>query len=206
MTELGLRCTKFSRRSRYNSYVGTVGKVAKNRLNRRFSTPYRLKKLATDISEFKCLGEEKLYFSPIIDHYNCEIISYGISRSPNFELVVGPLKEAIAIVKTEATYRTTIHSDQGWHYQNRGWVALLEENRIFQSMSRKSNCLDNAVTENFFGLIKQEIYYGAPLKAFDELRERIEWFVHYYNHERRKKKLAGLSPVNYRTQTSQQAA
>jgi putative transposase len=59
---------------------------------------------------------------------------------------------------------------------------------------------------SFFGLIKQEIYYGETLKAFDELREKIEWFVHYYNHERRKKKLAGLSPVNYRTQTSQQAA
>ncbi|MFD1707010.1 IS3 family transposase [Siminovitchia sediminis] len=82
MQELGLRCEKFTRKSRYKSYKGKVGKVAKNRLNRRFHTPIPLQKLVTDVTEFKCTGEEKLYFSPILDLYNGEIISYGISNKP----------------------------------------------------------------------------------------------------------------------------
>ena len=65
------------RKSRYNSYKGTVGKVAKNRLTRRFKT-LRLQKLVTDVTEFKCTNDEKLYLSPIMDLYNGEILAYGI--------------------------------------------------------------------------------------------------------------------------------
>ncbi|MBM7598972.1 transposase InsO family protein [Virgibacillus halotolerans] len=84
MRELGLKCVKFMRKSRkYNSYKGNVGKVAKNRLSRRFSTPIPLQKLVTDITEFKCLGEKKLYLNPILDLYNGEIIAYEIKERPN---------------------------------------------------------------------------------------------------------------------------
>lgn len=114
MRELGLKCVKFMRKSRkYNSYKGTIGKVAKNRLSRRFSTPIPLQKLVTDITEFKCLGDEKLYLNPILDLYNGEIIAYGIKKRPTLELVTEPLKEAIELIKNHSTYRTTIHSDQG---------------------------------------------------------------------------------------------
>lgn len=119
MRELGLKCVKFMRKSRkYSSYKGTVGKVAKNRLSRRFSTPIPLQKLVTDITEFKCLGEEKLYLNPILDLYNGEIISYEMKKRPTLDLVIEPLKETIGIIKNRGTYRTTIHSDQGWHYQH----------------------------------------------------------------------------------------
>ncbi|SDN87313.1 Integrase core domain-containing protein, partial [Tenuibacillus multivorans] len=103
-------------------------------------------------------------------------------------------------------YRTTIHSDQGWHYQHRKWVKTLKKNKIFQSMSRKATCADNAVMENFFGLMKQEMYYGEPLVSYTELKKDIERYIDYYNHERIKEKLAGLSPVEYRTQTSHTVA
>ncbi len=113
MRELGLKCVKFMRKSReYNSYKGNVGKVAKNRLSRRFCTPIPLQKLVTDMTEFKCLAEEKLYLNPIHDLYNGEIITYGIKKRPTLDLVMEPLKEIIEIVKNRATYRTTIHSDQ----------------------------------------------------------------------------------------------
>ena len=118
MKELGLKCTKFTRKSRYNSYKGKVGKVAKNRLNRRFHTQVRLQKLVTDVTEFKCVGEEKLYLSPVLDLYNGEIISYGISNRPTLNLVIEPLNQAIEVINNEGNYRTTIHSDQGWHYQH----------------------------------------------------------------------------------------
>ena len=145
MRELGLKCVKFMRKSRkYNSYKGKIGKVAKNRISRRFSTPIPLQKLVTDITEFKCLGEEKLYLNPILDLYNGEVIAFGIRKRPTLDLVMDPLKETIVIIENHATYRTTIHSDQGWHYQHNQWVKTLKANKIFQSMSRKATCADNA--------------------------------------------------------------
>lgn len=207
MQELGLKCVKFMRKSRkYNSYKGNVGKVAKNRLARRFSTPIPLQKLVTDITEFKCLGEEKLYLSPILDLYNGEIISFGIKKRPTLDLVMKPLDQTIEILKNHATYRTTIHSDQGWHYQHNQWVKTLKKNKVFQSMSRKATCADNASMENFFGILKQEMYYGEKLVSYEMLKRRIEDYIYWYNNERSKEKLTGLSPVEYRIQSSQSAA
>ncbi|WP_110928236.1 IS3 family transposase [Bacillus massiliglaciei] len=206
MGELDLKCGKFTRKSRYNSYRGKVGKVAKNRLNRRFTAPYRLQKLVTDVTEFKCTGNKKLYLSPIVDLYNGEIISFGISNRPTLDLVLAPLNQAIDMVKNEAGYRTTIHSDQGWQYQHNKWVKALKVNKIFQSMSRKATCADNAAMENFFGILKQEMYYGEELISYGELKKKIAEYIDYYNNIRIKLKLAGLSPVQYRTQTSQPAA
>ncbi|HLR54088.1 MAG TPA: IS3 family transposase [Pseudogracilibacillus sp.] len=207
MQELGLKCVKFMRKSRkYNSYKGNVGKVAKNRLSRRFSTPIPLQKLVTDITEFKCLEEKKLYLNPILDLYNGEIIAYEMKERPTLDLVMNPLKESIEIIKNRAIYRTTIHSDQGWHYQHHQWVRTLKQNKVFQSMSRKATCADNASMENFFGILKQEMYYGEALVSYEELKRRIEEYISWYNHERSKEKLTGLSPVEYRTQSSQSAA
>ena len=207
MNVIGLKCIKFTRKSRrYNSYKGEVGKVAENLLNRRFNTPIPLQKLVTDITEFKCTGNEKLYLNPILDLYNGEIISYGISNKPTLNLVLKPLHEAVEIIKSEAKYRTTIHSDQGWHYQHNKWVKILKGNKFFQSMSRKATCEDNASMENYFGIMKQEMYHGEALLSYRELKQKIEEYIYYYNNERIKLKLAGLSPVEYRTQTSQTAA
>ena len=206
MRLLGLKCVKFTRKSRYNSYKGTVGKVARNRLNRRFNTSIRLQKLVTDVTEFKCTGNKKLYLSPIMDLYNGEIISFGISDRPTLHLVIEPLHQAIEIIKKEAEYRTTIHSDQGWHYQHKKWIKTLKDHKIYQSMSRKATCADNAAMENFFGILKQEMYYGEELVSYEELKRKIEEYIDYYNNKRIKQKLAGLSPVQYRCQSSQSAA
>ena len=78
------------------------------------------------------------------------------------------------------------------------YTRRLKEERIFQSMSRKGNCLDNSVMENFFGLIKQEIYYGVMYYSFDELKLKIERYINYYNEQRIKEKLGWMSPVQYR--------
>lgn len=183
-----------------------MGTVAKNRLNRRFHTSHALQKLVTDVTEFKCTGEEKLYLSPVMDLYNGEIIGMGMSKRPTLEFVLDSLHQALPIIGNRAPYRTTIHSDQGWHYQHRLWVRTLKRNGIFQSMSRKATCADNAAMENFFGLLKQEMYFGEALVPYEELKLNIERYVHYYNHERIKQKLAGMSPVNYRIHASQLAA
>jgi len=131
LTEMGLKCEKFQRKSRrYQAYKGPVGKVAKNLLNRRFDTNIPLQKLVTDVTEFKCLEERKLYLSPILDLYNSEIISFSISDRPTLNFVMEPLSKAIETIKNNVQYRTTIHSDQGWHYQHNQWVKALKKKNI----------------------------------------------------------------------------
>ena len=80
----------------------------------------------------------------------------------------------------------------------KAYTQKLKEERIFQSMSRKGNCHDNAVMENFFGLMKQEMYYGVIYYSYEELKDAIERYIKYYNEQRIKEKLGWMSPVQYR--------
>ncbi|PHV69174.1 IS3 family transposase [Sporanaerobium hydrogeniformans] len=204
--KLGLQVTSFTRKSRkYSSYKGKVGKVAPNRIHRRFETPIPHQKITTDTSEFKYYEVDdkgrmiikKLYLDPFMDMCNREIISYGISQRPSAENIMDALNEAIKIT-SDCKYRRTFHSDQGWAYQMKAYSYKLKENKIFQSMSRKGNCHDNSVMENFFGIMKQEMYYGEVYYSYDELKETIDKYIRYYNEKRIKEKLGWMSPVEYR--------
>jgi transposase InsO family protein len=112
-------------------------------------------------------------------------------------MVLEGLEEAITITNN-CPYRRTFHSDQGWIYQMRAYTDKLETNHIFQSMSRKGNCLDNALMESFFSQLKQEIFYGKNYHSFKELKSAIDNYIQYYNNERIKRKLNYLSPVEFR--------
>lgn len=90
--------------------------------------------------------------------------------------------------------------DQGFHYQHKDYQKLLKDNHILQSMSRKGNCLDNAVMENFFGLLKSELLYLQKFESVEHFLKELEEYLHYYNDVRIKEKLNGMSPVQYRTQ------
>ncbi|MBF1708814.1 MAG: IS3 family transposase [Streptococcus sanguinis] len=206
MQKLGLQVTSFIRKSRkYSSYKGKVGTVAPNRIRRRFNTYIPHQKITTDTTEFKYyeitakghMTMHKLYLDPFMDMCNGEIISYGIDRHPSAKNVMDALQQAIAIT-SDCKYRRTFHSDQGWAYQMKAYSHRLKEERIFQSMSRKGNCHDNSVMENFFGLLKQEIYYGVIYYSYDELKSEIERYIKYYNEQRIKERLGWLSPVQYR--------
>lgn len=206
MQKLGLQVTSFTRKSRkYSSYKGKVGKVAPNRIHRRFETHIPYQKITTDTSEFKYyeIDEKgrmiikKLYLDPFMDLCNREIISYGISQRPSAESIMKALNEAIEIT-SDCKFRRTFHSDQGWAYQMKAYVHTLREKRIFQSMSRKGNCHDNSIMENFFGIMKQEMYYGMTYYSYEELKIAIEKYIKYYNEKRIKEKLGWMSPVEYR--------
>ncbi|MDZ3995585.1 IS3 family transposase ISPsy8 [Pseudomonas sp. Teo4] len=95
-----------------------------------------------------------------------------------------------------------IHSDQGWHYQQAQYRHKLNEHGVKQSMSRKGNCLDNAAMESFFGTLKAEFFYLKRFESVEELKAGLEEYIRYYNHDRIKQKLNGLSPVDYRTQVT----
>ena len=184
--------------SKYRSYKGQVGRVADHVLQRQFKADKPNQKWVTDVTEFNVRGE-KLYLSPIMDLYNGEIISYQTQRRPMFELVKDMLKDALK--KLKSTEKPIIHSDQGWQYQMRHYQQQLKQHGLIQSMSRKGNCLDNASMESFFGILKSECFYGKKFNTIDELEQSVKEYIHYYNHERIKVKLKGLSPVEYRTQS-----
>ena len=210
MQKLKLQVSTYTRKSRkYSSYKGTVGKVAPNRIKRHFRTSIPYQKITTDTTEFNYyvtdyqgrLLTHKLYLDPFMDMYNGEIISYGISKTPSAENIMEALDNAIKLTAS-CQYRRTFHSDQGWAYQMKSYTNKLKEEGIFQSMSRKGNCHDNSVMENFFGLLKQEIYYGKTYYSYGELKQAIEDYIKYYNEKRIKERLGWLSPVQYRRRHS----
>ena len=91
-----------------------------------------------------------------------------------------------------------IHSDQRFRCQHSSWASKLRKLNIRHSTSRKGNCLDNSPMENFFGILKQEMYYGMEFKNYEELRKEIESYIKWYNEDRINAKLNGMSPIDYR--------
>lgn len=195
MKELGLKSTV--RPKRYNSYRGDSGKSVEHTLKREFEATKPNQKWVTDVTEFK-VHDQKVYLSPILDLFNREVVSFTVSKSARLGLVTDMLGDAIK--QLASNERPLFHSDQGWQYRTRVVQNMLQDNNLPQSMSRKGNCLDNAVAENFFGILKTEMYHGHEFKDADELIKKIKDYIYYYNHERIKLKLKGLSPVDYRNQ------
>ena len=200
MKQLGLISIVHPKR-KYNSYKGTVGKVAKNILKRDFNATKPNEKWVTDITEFK-VHNEKLYLSPIVDLFNGEVVSYNISRRPMFNQVIDMIEKAFSKIPNNT--KLILHSDQGWQYQMKQYQELLKNKGIIQSMSRKGNCLDNACAENFFGILKSELFYvkEKEYNNVDELEKDIIEYIDYYNNKRIKGKLKGMSPVQYRIHSS----
>ncbi len=201
-------------KAKYKSYKGDFNGTVDNCLihkvidekqhktyySRDFQTTGCNEKWTTDITEFH-IAAGKVYLSPIMDMHNREIISYNISTRPDFRQIEGMLEQALA--KYPDLKGLVFHSDQGWQYQMWSYHKILKEHGIIQSMSRKGNCLDNAPMENFFGRMKNEMFYGHEyeFETIEQLTKEIEEYIHYYNHERIQIKLKGLTPVQYRYQS-----
>lgn len=194
MNGMGLKCK--IRKVRYRSYKGEVGKIAPNIIDRDFTALAPNQKWATDVTQIN-IGSTKLYLSPILDMFNGEIISYNISQSPNLEQIYDMLDKAFA--RFDCLDGLILHSDQGWQYQHYGYRKRLEEHNIIQSMSRKGNCLDNAMAENFFGIMKSELLYAEKFETPEAFMKALDEYIEYYNNKRIKSRLKGKSPVQYRT-------
>jgi len=193
MRELELK--SLIRVKKYAAYRGEQGNIAPNILQRNFKADQPGQKWVTDITEFK-VKDRKLYLSPILDLFNGEIISFTLADRPQLKHVLDMIKK----VKKQSKLNTPtiLHSDQGWHYQMKRYQQLLKDKNIQISMSRKGNCLDNAVIENFFGTLKSEVFYLKKYQSINQLKNEINEYIHYYNHHRIKSKLNGKSPVQYR--------
>ena len=195
MKELGLVCRV--RMKKYRSYKGEVGKIAPNLLNRNFHADTPNQKWVTDVTEFSLFGQ-KLYLSPILDLHSSYLVSYAISDRPILNMVTTMLDKAFETIPDGTGL--ILHSDQGWQYQHKRYQRMLKQKGIRQSMSRKGNCLDNAVMENFFGLLKSELLYLQEFASMEHFKQELMDYLDYYNNRRIKAKLKGLPPALHRQQ------
>ena len=196
MNEMGLCCK--IRRRKYSSFRGETNKSAPDLIQRDFHADSPNQKWTTDVTEFALLGK-KVYLSPILDMYNSEIISYSISLTPNYKMILDMLEGAFQKIPDDIGL--IFHSDQSWCYRLKDYQNKLIQKGIRQSMSRKGNCLDNSIMENFFGLLKSEMFFGETFDSIEIFIKTLEKYIYYYNHKRVKGKQKGLSPVKYRIQS-----
>lgn len=195
MKEMGLKAVAC--KAAYRSYKGDVGRIAPNLLERDFQAQAPNQKWTTDVTQIK-IGDTRIYFSPILDMYNGEVIAHNISLVPNLAQVYDMLEQGLS--KFDDLEGLIFHSDQGWQYQHAGYRQKLKERGIVQSMSRKGNCLDNAMMESFFGTMKSELLYPNKFETPQEFIQALEEYIDYYNNRRIKSRLNGMSPVQFRLQ------
>ena len=212
MHENGLKAFQ-GKSSKFHTYKGDNGNhkenllldsIVNNNTNkiqyiRNFKTNKPNQKWTTDVSEFR-ISSGKLYLSPILDMYDSSIISYDISTKANFEQTKRMLNKAFR--KYVNLDGLIFQSDQGWQYQSIYYQNELKKRNIRQSFSRKGNCTDNSIMENFFGIMKKEMFYGyeKDFKTLEELKIAMNKYIKYYNNKRINKKRKGLSPLEYRQQ------
>jgi transposase InsO family protein/transposase-like protein len=197
MRDKGYTRKKTKKWRKYNSYAGDLGFTKLNHMNQDFHTTRPYEKAGTDITMFRT-KRGSVYLSPIIDFNSREVLSYTAGTNAKMDKITKML-ELLKKHHSNLVKGMMIQSDQGIQYQNSRYQTKLEELGMIQSMSRKGNCLDNSPTENFFGRMKVEMWYGheeeyknpkALLKAIDE-------YIDYYNNTRLVTKHK-MSPIEYR--------
>jgi transposase InsO family protein len=196
MKEMGLHAIIRKKKPYFGKKESYI--ISQNHLNRDFQACRPDQKWVTDIT---CLifNGQKLYLSAIKDLYNNEIIAYQISRRNDIKLVLDTLKKA----KNKRNVRgTLLHSDQGFQYTSRQYNKLIQTYKMKVSMSRKANCWDNASMESFFSHFKSECFHLHPFRSPKEVKDAVNRYIRFYNHQRFQKKLNNLSPYQYRIQAA----
>ena len=197
MREMGLRA-KVRQHRPYISYSGTVSRIADNKLERNFTPDTPNTAFVSDVTEFRIAGR-KVYLSPVMDLFDRSIVAHTVATSPSTAFTATSLTKAIVACAPEPGW--IMHTDQGFQYQHSTWRKLIDEHGGVQSMSRKANCYDNAVMENFFGHVKAEMYHGEVFDTVEEFTQAIDEYIGWYNTERIQQRLKGLTPMQYRNQT-----
>jgi len=184
------------RRHRKYHQMGEQLHKYENLLNRQFQADRPNAKWVTDISYIHT-AQGVLYLSMIRDLYDNSIVAYKTGTEQTVNLVLNTIKAAVQ--KEAVTAELQLHSDQGLQYTSHGYFNLTKEYGITPSMSRRGNCYDNAMAENFFGILKTECIYRHKPKSFDEARQMIDDHIYFYNNERIQLKTK-LTPLEKRRQ------
>jgi putative transposase len=167
-----------------------------NLLNRDFNSERPNEKWVTDISYIKT-PQGTLYLSMIRDLFDESIVAYQMGTEQSVNLVLNTIRTAKE--KEVVTAELQLHSDQGFQYTSHAYFNLTQKYGITPSMSRRGNCYDNAMAENFFSILKTECIRRYKPKTINEARLLIENYIHFYNHERIQIKTK-LTPLEKRRQ------
>lgn len=197
MRVLGIQSIIRRKKSRYKKV--TPNHLAQNLLNREFQAEKPNEKWVTDVTEFKFGKATKAYLSAIRDLYDGAIISYVLGLKNNNQLVFNTLDQATAMLNGE---RPLLHSDRGFQYTHLEFKRKIDKANMTHSMSRVGRCIDNGPIESFWGTLKCEKYYLEKYETFEDLKEAIDEYIHFYNHDRYQKRLNGLSPLEFRAKTA----
>lgn len=184
------------RRLRKYKYMGQQIHKYENLLNRNFTADRPNAKWVTDISYIHT-AQGVLYLSMIRDLYDNSIIAYKTGTEQTVNLVLNTIRAAVR--KEAVAAELHLHSDQGFQYTSQAYFALTQEYGIIPSMSRRGNCYDNAMAENFFSILKTECIYRHKLKSFEEARQLIDEYIDFYNNERIQTRTS-LTPLDKRRQ------
>ena len=167
-----------------------------NLLNRQFQTDRPNHKWVTDISYIHT-KQGVLYLSMIRDLFDNSIVAYKTGTEQTINLVLDTIHLAMRKEKRRVAAELQLHSDQGFQYTSQAYFKLTQRYGITPSMSRRGNCYDNAMAENFFSILKTECIYRHKPTTFNEANEMIDRYIHFYNHERIQTK-TGVAPLTLR--------
>ena len=167
-----------------------------NLLNRQFQSDRPNHKWVTDISYIHT-RQGVLYLSMIRDLYDSSIVAYKTGTEQTINLVLDTIRLAMRKEKKKVAAELQLHSDQGFQYTSQAYFKLTQKYGITPSMSRRGNCYDNAMAENFFSILKTECIYRHKPATFKEANEMIDRYIHFYNYERIQLK-TGVAPLTLR--------
>lgn len=183
------------RRKKNNYKKSTPNVIAENILNREFKSDKFGEKWLTDVTEMKYGANSKAYLSAILDLSDKSIVSFVVGHSNNNALVFETFNNAH---KDYPTAKPIFHSDRGFQYTSKTFKHKLDDAEMIQSMSRVGKCIDNGPMEAFWGMLKTEMYYLKKFNSYNELKQAIIEYIHYYNNERYQKRLNCMTPIEYR--------
>ena len=204
MKELNIHSVIRKKKSKY--VYSNPETTAENTLARNFNAEKPNQKWATDVTEFKWYegkAVHKLYLSAILDLYDRSVVAYVISSKNDNKLVFDTFDLAIS---GNPDARPMFHSDRGFQYTSKLFQFKLSQQKMEQSMSRVSHCIDNCPTEGFWGIVKSEMYYLCKFTNEDELRQAIEQYIHFYNYERFQERYGTKTPMEVRTEALNSAS
>ena len=166
---------------------------APNHLERQFTVGQPNQRWVSDIT-FIPTREGWLYLAVIIDLYSRAVIGWAMHNRMKTELVTDALR--MALMRRKVRSPLLLHSDQGSQYAAADYRAMLAENGIECSMSRKGNCWDNAVAESFFHTLKTELVHHEDYRNRTEAKASIfEYIEVFYNRQRRHSHLGQMAPL-----------
>jgi len=181
MNKLNIRSVARKRKA-FKSFRQThIYHCYENLLDRKFSASQSNQKWVTDVT-YIATQQGWAYLSTIKDLFDGFIVAHQVGRKNSLGLVLNTLKQAQLNAKIPPGL--LLHSDQGYQYTSQGYAVLTRDYAITPSMSRRGNCWDNAPMENFFGHLKEEALRQLPIPSFQEARQIIDEYIHFYNYER----------------------